>query len=187
MYYQPQSLDVIFNHPGERDRKLEGIQSLLKIFDLKVAQILYAHIPLTSFSNITKASLNNDGKVWSSLWAEREESECWRTSGNLVTASYILCDPVTLTSLQFLDNDIFLLPFSSRKSSLSGQFLLSVHTAASTLTSVMLITTVIRELPPVVVVIVIPPLSTMSGTWLVISCWLTKWINEYMMFSKLIA
>lgn len=186
MYYQSQSLDVIFNHPGERDRKLEGIQSLLKIFDLKVAQILYTHTPLTSFSNTTKASLNNDWKVWPSLWAERGERECWRTSGNLVAVSCILCDPVTLTSLQFLDNDIFLLPFSPRKSSLSGQFLLSVHTAASTLTSVMLLTTVIRELRPVVV-IVIPPLSTMYGTWLVISCWLTKWINEYMMLSKLIA
>lgn len=133
MYYQAQSLDVIFNHPGERDRKLEGIQCLLKIFDLKVAQILYTHIPLTSFSHITKASQKNDWKVWSSLWAEREESECWRTSSSLVTFSCILCDPVTLTSLQFLDTDVFLLPFPSRKSSLSGQFLLSVGTAASSL------------------------------------------------------
>lgn len=178
MHCRSQSLDVIVNHPGEWDRKLKGIQSLLKIFNLKVAQILYTHIPLTSCSHITKASLKNDWKVRSSLWAEGEDSECWRTCSDLVTFSCVLCDPVTLTSLQFLDKDVFLLLLSSRKSSLSGQFLLSV-------TSVMLIATVIREFGPIV--IITPPYSTMSGIWLVISCWLNKWVNEYMMFSKLIA
>lgn len=78
--YPYQNRVLIFIQLGEGEREPEGIQSLLKIFDLEIAQIIYPYIPWTSFSHITKAGSESDWKIWSSFWGERKESESWRTS-----------------------------------------------------------------------------------------------------------
>lgn len=58
--HQSQSPVIIFIQPGERDRQLEELQSLLKISDLRVVGIVYTHVPLTRFSPTIKASPKND-------------------------------------------------------------------------------------------------------------------------------